>query len=461
MVVRCRLGIILAGTCCLCHHRHLLSAEMNICVFGLWHLGCVTAACLSEHFSTIGVDLDSSTVAGLQAAEAPIFEPALNELIRAGIESGRLHFTCDLEHAVRRSNIVWVAFDTPVNEDDEADCAYVEKQIFRLFPHLLPGTMVLISSQLPVGSTSRLEAAYRQAFPDRDVRFAYAPENLRLGKALQVFRNPDRIVVGVRSPEDRERLTGLFRPFSENLVWMSIESAEMTKHALNAFLADSVVFANEIGSLCEEVGADAKEVELGLKSDQRIGPRAYLRAGGAFAGGTLARDVSFLTMRAKQASLPVPLLQSIRESNELHKNWPRRKLESVLRTLPGSTVAVLGLTYKPGTDTLRRSSAVELCRWLSESEVDVRAFDPAVRWLPDELRGVITLCDSAIEALAGADAMVLATECPEFREVSARDVIERMRTPLVLDASRFLEKSLGTASEVQYMTVGKPQGTVG
>ncbi len=397
----------------------------------------------------------------MQAGEAPVFEPGLNELIRAGLGTGRLRFTCDLEESVRQADVVWVTFDTSVNDNDEADCGYVEGQIHRLFPHLRPATMILISSQLPVGSTSRIEAAYRATFPAGTVRFAYSPENLRLGKALEVFRHPDRIVVGARSPEDRERMAGLLRPFSEHLVWMSIESAEMTKHALNAFLADSVTFANEVASLCEEVGADAKEVEQGLKTDHRIGPRAYLRAGGAFAGGTLARDVSFLTMLARQACLPVPLLESIRESNDLHKNWPRRKLESLLANLPGSTVAVLGLTYKPGTDTLRRSIAVELCRWLSGSQVTVRAFDPAVRRLPDELRGVITLCDSALEALAGADAVVLATECPEFREVSARDVIERMRTPVVLDANRFLEKSLGTAAALQYVTVGKPRGTVG
>jgi UDPglucose 6-dehydrogenase len=434
---------------------------MNVCVFGLWHLGCVTAACLAERFNTAGVDPDSGTVSRLQTGEPPVFEPGLGELIRAGIGSGLLNFNCELEEAVRRSEVVWVTFDTPVNEDDEADCDYVEQQIHGLFRHLRPGTMVLISSQLPVGSTSRIETAYGREYPNGDVHFAYSPENLRLGKALDAFRKPARIVLGVRRPEDREILRSLLTPFSENLVWMSVESAEMTKHALNAFLADSVAFANEIAALCEEVGADASEVEQGLKSDERIGPRAYLRAGGAFAGGTLARDVSFLNLRAKEANLPVPLLQSIRESNDLHKNWPRRKLESLLEKLATSTVAVLGLTYKPGTDTLRRSSAVELCRWLSSRQVVVRAYDPAVRRLPDELAAVITLHDSALDTLVGAHAVVLATECPEFREITAQDLTERMKTPLVLDANRFLEKTLSTDSAVHYVTVGKPERTVG
>jgi UDPglucose 6-dehydrogenase len=435
--------------------------EMKVCVFGLWHLGCVTAACLAEHFTTVGVDPDSSTVARLQAGDPPVFEPGLSELIRAVIANDSLKFTCDLGEAVRQSEIVWVTFDTPVNEEDEADCDYVVQQVRGLFPHLRPGTMVLISSQLPVGSTSSIAALYRQEYPDGGVRFAYSPENLRLGKALEVFRRPGRVVVGVSRPADREILTPLLAPFSENLIWMSIESAEMTKHALNAFLADSVAFANEIASLCEEVGADAVQVEQGLKSDERIGARAYLRAGGPFAGGTLARDVSFLAMLARQTDLPVPLLRSIRESNDLHKNWPRRKLDSLLPTQAGSTVAVLGLTYKPGTDTLRRSSAVELCQWLSSRQVAVRAFDPAVRKLPEELAGVITLCDSALEALVGAQAAVVATECPEFRELTARDLIEKMKTPVVLDANRFLEKNLSKDSAVHYITVGKPERTVG
>ncbi len=231
----------------------------------------------------------------------------------------------------------------------------------------------------------------------------------------------------------------------------------MTKHALNSFLANSIVFANEIGALCEESGADAKDVERGLKTDERIGPRAYLAAGGPFAGGTLARDLSFLIATAVQVGVPVPLLESIRRSNDLHKNWPRRKLESVLGTLPGRTVAVLGLTYKPGTDTLRRSAAVELCHWLLERQVKVNAFDPAVQQLPEDLNRRITLCHSASEALQGCDAAVIATEWPQFREIAAQDLIEHMKTPVVLDANRFLEKTLAGTSTLVYIAVGMPK----
>ncbi len=430
---------------------------MKICVFGLWHLGCVIAACLAEHFPTIAVDPDPRTVTDLQAGKPPISEPGLAELIQAGLSSHRLRFTANLQEALEGSDIIWIAFDTPVNEEDEADVGYVEARIASLFPHVRAGSMVLISSQMPVGSTRRIARSYRDQYPDGAVRFAYSPENLRLGKALQAFRKPERIVVGTDERQDRARLAMLLAPFCQNIIWMSIESAEMTKHALNAFLANSIVFINEIATLCEEVGADSTQVSQGLRTDERIGPRAYLGAGGAFAGGTLARDVSFLTKRAAELGIPAPLLKSIRESNDFHKNWPRRKLESLLGTLEGKTVAVLGLTYKPGTDTLRRSAAVELCIWLSGHGVNIRVFDPAVKNLPEELRRRIQLQDSAGEALAGADAAVVATEWPEFRELKAQDLINRMKTPIIVDANRFLARSLEGAPPVRYVAVGQPK----
>jgi UDPglucose 6-dehydrogenase len=368
-----------------------------------------------------------------------------------------LRFTADPSEAVSEADIVWVTFDTPVDDDDRADVAYVEARIESVFPHLREHASVLISSQIPVGSTSRIAALYRRRYPGRDIHFAYSPENLRLGKALDVFRKPERIVVGTEDLRDRESLRQLLEPFCLNLVWMSNESAEMTKHALNSFLANSIAFANEIGALCEETGADAKDVERGLKTDERIGPRAYLKAGAPYAGGTLARDVLFLIGKAEQAGRPVPLLESIRRSNDLHTIWSRRKLESVLGKLQGKTIAVLGLTYKPGTDTLRRSAAVELCHWLLERNVKVNAFDPAVQRLPEDLNTGVTLCHSAGDALKGCDAAVIATEWPQFRELPAQDLVNQMKTPVVLDANRFLEKTLGGNPAIVYVAVGMPK----
>lgn len=423
---------------------------MKVCVFGLWHLGCVTAACVAEHHQVTGLDPDSSNIGRLNAGEAPVFEPGLNELIRAGIEKGALRFSSDVSEAAA-AEIVWVTFDTPVDDKDQADFEYVERQIESLFPHLRAGATLLISSQLPVGSTSRIARRYRGGYP-ADVAFAYSPENLRLGKALAVFRNPGRIVVGAEQT-GRERLAAFLETICPNMVWMSVESAEMTKHALNAFLANSVAFMNEIARICEQTGADAKQVEQGLKTDERIGPRAYLSPGGAFAGGTLARDVVFLARRAAQNGVSAPLLSSILESNEFHKSWPLRTVEGLLGTLAGKRIAVLGLTYKPGTDTLRRSAAVELSRELRERGGSVQAFDPAVREIPQNLD--VKLCASAAEALRGSDAAVVATEWPEFRKLVRADFLDNMNTPNLVDANRFLEAGLDCSPPLRYVGVGK------
>jgi UDPglucose 6-dehydrogenase len=240
-----------------------------------------------------------------------------------------------------------------------------------------------------------------------------------------------------------------------NLIWMSVESAEMTKHAINAFLATSVAFINEIAGLCELAGADAGEVERGLKSDQRIGPRAYLKAGPAFFGGTLARDIAYLTGMGRQYALPCPLFNGVDESNTRHKEWPRRRLRELLGDLTGKRIAVLGLTYKPGTDTLRRSEAVELCRWLHEQGARAAAYDPAVRALPEDLKGVLTLCGSAAEAAQGAHGLYLATPWPEFADLDGSALARAMAQPVMLDPARVLKRPPQGAG-TRYVTVGSP-----
>lgn len=413
---------------------------MIVCVQGLWHLGTVTAACLaSAGHQVIGLDFDAATISKLREGRAPIAEPGLDELLR----KHSIEFTSDAA-AAKRAEVLWVAYDTPVDGDDRADVDFVFAQVERVLPHLRDGAVVLVSSQLPVGSVARLEALAPR------LRFAASPENLRLGKAIDVFTNPDRVIVGVRDMATRTVLAQLFAPLTDRIEWMSVESAEMTKHAINSFLALSVTFANELASVCERVGADAKEVERGLKTEARIGPKAYLAPGAAFAGGTLARDVAFLTQLGKQHDLALPLLNGVRPSNEAHKRWAERRLVDRLGSLDGVTIAVWGLTYKPGTDTLRRSAAVELCLSLAARGAVVRAYDPAVQALPDELAGTIQLA-SAAESLRDASALVIATEWPDFKQIDTAPLVATMRRRLVLDANRFLR-----IPDVEYYAVGAP-----
>jgi UDPglucose 6-dehydrogenase len=425
---------------------------VKVCVVGLWHLGTVTAACLaSGGHDVAGLDSDAGVITNLSSARAPLFEPGLDDLLDAGLRAGRLHFTSDPAEGLRDAEIVWITFDTPVDADDRADVDFVRTSVEELLPHVKRGALVVVSSQVPVGTTRKLE----EAAEGRGVSFAYSPENLRLGKAIEVFTHPDRVVVGVRCEADRKRIEQLLAPFTDRIESMSVESAEMTKHALNAFLALSVTFINEIAAICERVGADAKEVERGLKTEKRIGPGAYLGPGGAFAGGTLARDIVFLSELGEKLDLPTHVIAAVKTSNDAHRAWAKRRLQDLLGGLRDRRIAVWGLTYKPGTDTLRRSSAIELVEWLLSEGAVVAAHDPAVHSLPVPLAGRVQLRSDAREAAKEADALVVMTEWPEYREIDGASVAAALHGKLVLDANRFLAKQLSGVNGLRYVTVGR------
>ena len=422
---------------------------------GLWHLGCVTAACIAEAgYHAIGIDSDLSVITSLQEGRAPLFEPGLDDLISRGLANGRLTFSINPEE-VARCDLVWITLDTPVDDNDVADTGVVYAAAEGLFPYLKHDAVVLISSQLPVGSTRALAKAFSAAYPQKACHFAYSPENLRLGKSIEIFTDAERIIVGCEQERARQLLQPILEKFTRQVIWMSIESAEMVKHGINSFLATCVSFANELAIVCERVGADAAEVERGLRLEPRIGQRAYIRPGAAFAGGTLARDIVFLNTIADREGLRLPLLGAVLPSNEAHKYWPVRRIVDRLGNLADRTVAVLGLAYKPGTNTLRRSSSIELCRELTDLKAYVRAFDPVVGDLPSEFKSFITLAPSAEAALAGADAAIIATEWPEFRAIALTTWRDAMRTPLICDPNGFLAKTFEHSELSGYMSVGR------
>jgi UDPglucose 6-dehydrogenase len=428
---------------------------MKIAVVGLWHLGLVTAACMSSiGCDVVAYDDNKTDILGLQQNKLPIFEPGLEELLSQGMKAGHLTFT-HKQIDIQEADIIWITYDTPVNSDDVADVQFVLKRITDLFPFIKNNSIVLISSQLPLGSTNSLQAIYHKQYPNNKVTFAYSPENLRLGNAINVFMQPDRIVIGIDDDSAKNKLNQLVSKITQNIVWMSIKSAEMTKHAINAFLATSVVFANEIATLCEQVGANVNEVEQGLKSEVRIGPRAYLRAGNAFAGGTLARDVLYLLEMGQKHSQNLQLLSSVISSNTRHRQWANRKLSELFNhDLRGKLIAVMGLAYKPGTDTLRRSTTIETCQWLKDQGADISAYDPAIKELPIDLK-FIKIYPTAKEAMKGANVAIIATECSEFMTLQAEDFVSSMTYPLVIDAGGFLQKKLQNDDRLNYVSVGK------
>ena len=311
---------------------------MRICVYGLGHLGVVTSACLASlGHDVCGLDDDPVNIDALNQAVMPVFEPGLQNLIQTGIAQRRLRFTTQKTEAVAGVPILWVAFDTPVDEADRADIAFVSGKIKSVLPVLENGSLIVVSTQMPVGSIRKLEAFAKQEFDDKSLRFACCPENLRLGNAVDLFLHPDRIVAGARTAEDITLLTELLTSISTSIEWMSVESAEMTKHAINAFLGMSIAFTNEIASICELAGADAREVERGLRSEARIGRQAYVAPGGAFAAA--------FWRWAKTAPRTSPPLVALVAAD-------RKALDTVVAAAPAKLDAA---TAKPIIETAARS----------------------------------------------------------------------------------------------------------
>jgi len=427
---------------------------MNICVFGLWHLGSVVSACLAKlGHNVIGLDFEKAAVKELKDGKAALFEPGLNELISEGLQSGKLSFTVHPREALRKATVLWVTFDTPVNEKDVADIAFLENNFRKIMPYLKDGLSIVVSSQAPVGFIKNIENICAERYPTRRFHFACSPENLKLGRALDAFLNPDRIIIGVAGKESKEAVSPLFSSITDRLEWMGIESAEMTKHAINSFLAVSVCFANEVASICERAGADAKEVERGLKTEARIGPKAYLSPGVAFSGGTLARDINFLVKLSGEYGLPSYLIKAVNYSNSFHKKWVERRCRQLLGGFKKKTVVILGLTYKPGTDTLRRSFAVELAKSLSAKGALITGFDPIIKKIPKNLSKIIRLKGNAVDAIRGADAVVIAAEWPEFLNFG-EDIISLFKKSIVIDPNGFISKSV-EGKNINYVSVGK------
>lgn len=426
---------------------------MKVAVVGLWHLGSVTAGCLASlGFDVTAIDEEQDLIENFRRGKLPVDEPGLADMISKDVAAGSIAFSTDVKD-VSTAEVVWITYDTPVDDNDNADTGFVVSKIESLFPYLREGAVVLVSSQLPVGSTRQLQQSFNSQYASKHVWFACSPENLRLGNAINVFMNPDRIVAGVDSAEGKAVLERLFSKITSKVVWMSVPSAEMTKHAINAFLANSIVFINEISQICERVGADAGEVEKGLKSEERIGPKAYLKAGNAFAGGTLARDVTYLIQQREKFGLNTSFFNAIFDANTQHRKWMRLAISQMFPSLKGVRIAVLGLTYKPGTNTLRRSQAVEFCKWASAEGVRILAHDPSLKESQKELEGICTLVQTPGEALTGAQAIVIATSWPEFLSINFDDYVT---TPVaVIDSNGFLESKFSKSEKYRYIKIGK------
>jgi UDPglucose 6-dehydrogenase len=426
-------------------------------VIGIWHLGAVVSACLAElGYQVIGVERDPERAAALNRGVPPLFEPGLEELMARHLLSGHLCYTMDLEEGTEDAPHVVIAYDTPVNEQDEPDLSSIVDTVQALAPSLTEGVTLVVSSQVPVGTCEALAGSLRRLNPGLRFGMAYVPENLRLGQAIERFLRPDLLVLGADNDQTMAKVEALFSPIPGPRVRVDLRTAEMTKHAINAYLATCISLGNELANLCDEVGADAVRVVEALKLESRVSPKAPLLPGLGFSGGTLARDMKILTKLAEQYHYPAPFLNGVLELNRLQNATVVRRLEKLLGSLRGKTIGVLGLTYKPGTSTLRRSAAVEIIRNIVAQGGTVRAYDPKAG--PAEIAPFLqefTVCDDPYAVAQGAHAIVLVTPWPEFKELDFARLRTPMHGPVFLDTANMLDPAQVTQSGFLYQGIGR------
>jgi len=435
--------------------------SQRICVIGLWHQGIVGAACLADFgYGVIAADHDAKKIAALKHGKAPIYEPGLDDLIERNLSLGRLTFTDDVAGAVRGMRDVWLMFDTPVNERDESDLTGIFATIREIAPCLESEVIIFVTAQVPVGTCDGIGDVLRGCRPGLKFSVAYMPENLRLGQALERFKSPPLPVIGSDDAATLDRLERLLGPFNAKWERVSLRTAEMTKHALNGFLGVSISFANELGNLCDEVGADGHRLAEILRLEPRIGPKAMLFPGLGFSGGTLARDLQTLRMLGNQHHVDTPMLDGVWISNQAQNDMVVHRLKGLFSNkLNGRRIAVLGLTYKPDTSTLRRSAALEVIDGLVRAGANVSASDP--RADPSELQAftAFKFFEDPYDAVEGADALVLMTPWKQYKDLDFEDIKTRMRRPVVFDTANMWSAGDLIQRGIEYLDIGRGRKT--
>ena len=423
-----------------------MAANEPIGVVGVGWVGLVTAACMAElGHEVFARDIVEEKVRSLGRGEVPIHEPGLPELVEKN--AGRLHFTTEMAEVADHAELLFCCVDTPPTYSGDADLSRVDavvEELGRTDRHAL-----VMKSTVPVG-TGRAIQRRREG-----LGYVSNPEFLKEGTAVHDFMNPDRVVVGANHASARfgERVAALYQPLGAPVVHTDVASAEMIKLASNAFLATKISFINEIANVSEEVGADVDEVARGMGLDGRIGSR-FLRAGVGYGGSCFPKDVQALKQLAGNTGYHFQLLTSVIEVNELQKRRTIGKLQKHLGSLVGKEIALLGVAFKPDTDDTREATSLVLSGRLQGEGANVRAYDPVAD--ADGMLGGARICESALQALDGADAAVVVTEWPEFAELDWEgEVKPRMRVPLVVDGRNFLDRDGLRAAGFTYEGIGR------
>jgi UDPglucose 6-dehydrogenase len=421
-----------------------------IAVIGTGYVGLVTAAGFAELGGEVWcVDVDVGKIDGLKRGEIPIYEPGLPEAVARNRE--RMHFSTELPPALEYARLLFVAVGTPPTYSGDADLSAVNA-VVEAMP-ASEGHALVMKSTVPVGTGAAIRRMFiAQGKPD----FAYVscPEFLKEGSALEDFLAPDRVVVGDNGDWAGDAVVKLYEPLDTPLVRTDIASAEMIKLAANAFLATKISFINEIANVCEETGADVLEVARGMGLDHRIGPH-FLKPGIGFGGSCFPKDVSALKQLAGNSGYHFQLLTAVIEVNELQKRRVMGKLQKHLGSLVGRTVALLGLAFKANTDDMREASSLVLAARLQADGAKIRAYDPVAEQEARKLLVGVDFADSALDALAGADACIIVTEWPEFAELDWRAAAQRMSGRVVIDGRNVVDRKAAEAAGFVYEGIGR------
>jgi len=431
---------------------------VNITVIGTGYVGLVVGACLAETGNpVVCADLDQAKIEGLQKNVLPIYEPGLDAYVERNQSQGRLRFTTDVATAISTAEVVFIAVGTPPDEDGSADLRHVLAVAEQIGRHMKRELVIVTKSTVPVGTAAKVAAAV-----GRHAQFPFHmcsnPEFLKEGAAIDDFMKPDRVVIGVDSDHARGAMAELYAPFvrtGKPIIFMDIPSAEMTKYAANAMLATRISFMNEIANLCERVGADVDNVRKGIGSDARIGP-AFLFPGPGYGGSCFPKDVKALVRTAKECGVPLRVLTSVEEANDVQKHRLFDKLKTVLGDLRGRRIAVWGLAFKPNTDDMREAPSLVLIEQLLDAGAEVVAHDPvAMHEAQRRIGDRITYAETNYGALSGADALVIVTDWNEYRHPDFARIKEALRSAVVVDGRNLYDRRKMTALGFTYASIGR------
>jgi len=439
---------------------------MHLTIFGSGYVGLVTGACMAEMGNhVICVDIDEDKIKRLNAGEVPIYEPGLNDYIERNTSAGRLEFTTDVAKGVAHGLFQFIAVGTPPDEDGSADLQYVLAVAKSIGEHMDDYRIIVDKSTVPVGTADKVKETVMATLGDRGVRYecdvVSNPEFLKEGAAIDDFMKPDRIIVGTDNPRTTELLRALYEPFNRNhdrMISMDIRSAELTKYAANAMLATKISFMNELANIAEQFGADIEDVRIGIGSDPRIGYH-FIYPGAGYGGSCFPKDVRALAKAAADTGYTASLMEAVETVNDRQKQRLFGKISAYFDgDLKGKTIALWGLAFKPKTDDMREASSRVLMEALWKAGASVRAYDPeamgATRTIyPD--KEALVLCESAHDALSGADVLAIVTEWQEFRSPDFATIKKELTAPVIFDGRNLYDPDLMKSLGLSYYAIGR------